>query len=296
MIIIEEIRGVILCIEQNAALFEETNFVDRAEAIDFINFHIIDRFGGLLDGFESTELLKALTGKAENIKAGLEEVDARLFVGLRESISTGSLSGRGFRDMIGNYFPHGFGDDGTAIGYDNLDMFINGLLYDKDIPEPILSLEPEMVFYQKTPARIVFELVEQAQFGEGDVFFDIGSGLGQVVMLVNLMSGVNAKGIEFEPAYFAYAMACADQLNLPAVEFINADARGVDYSAGTVFFMYTPFSGFMLAEMLLVLRRVSSKITLFTYGPCSAVVAGESWLRCVNGVADDIYGLCRFEN
>jgi hypothetical protein len=36
---------------------------------------------------------------------------------------------------------------------------------------------------------------------QADVFFDLGSGLGQVPILVNLLSGAAAKGMEFEPVY-----------------------------------------------------------------------------------------------
>ena len=66
-----------------------------------------------------------------------------------------------------------------------------------------------MVFYQPTPGRIIFELVERAALQKHDTFYDLGSGLGQVVILVSLLSGARAKGIEFDPAYCEYARRCA---------------------------------------------------------------------------------------
>lgn len=93
-----------------------------------------------------------------------------------------------------------------------------------------------MVFYQKTPGRVIFELAEKCRFTEDDVFFDLGSGLRQVAILVHLLTGMAAKGIEFEPAFCNYARVFAAALNLTGVTFINIDARDADYSTGTVFF------------------------------------------------------------
>jgi hypothetical protein len=101
---------------------------------------------------------------------------------------------------------------------------------------------------------------------------------------VNLLSGARAKGVEFEPAFCEYARACAADLNLSQVEFINVDARQADFSDGTVFFMYTPFEGKLLQEVLEKLHQVSrtKMIKLFTYGPCTLPVSRQSWLKCVD--------------
>ena len=148
------------------------------------------------------------------------------------------------------------------------------------LPDETRQREPEMVYYQKTPARIILEIIRRADFKPQDVFYDLGSGLGQVVMLVHLLTGVVSKGVEFEPAFCKYAETVAAELQLTDVEFINTDARQADYSTGTVFFMYTPFEGILLQEVLEKLKAESEKrkIKLFTYGPCSFAVAQQSWL------------------
>jgi len=154
-----------------------------------------------------------------------------------------------------------------------------------------------MVFYQPTPARIVLQLVDRAGFLQHDVFYDIGSGLGQVSILVHLLSGIRAKGVEFEPTYCDYARRCARGLNLPEVQFINADAREADYSDGTIFFMYSPFEGRMLERVLERLRHESAKrsIRLCTYGPCTQQVNRQSWLECLddNGIRVDRLAMYR---
>jgi precorrin-6B methylase 2 len=138
--------------------------------------------------------------------------------------------------------------------------------------------------------------VERADFRQGDVFYDIGSGLGQVSILVHLLSGVQAKGVEVEPAYCDYARRCARGLNLSQVEFINVDAREADYSDGTVFFLYTPFEGKMLEQVLERLKNESRtrRIRLYTYGPCTLQVTRQRWLERVDQNGNQVHRLAIF--
>jgi SAM-dependent methyltransferase len=289
--VLAEIKSDIESIEKDAKLREEASFDERADAIDFIEFHIIDR----LESLPKSEEALTLKQRAEELKHLLESIDTNLFRQLRENITAGLYTGDSFKEMVQQYTGYGSMEPGI-IGYDNLDVFINGLLDDRFVPEAMAEPGPEMVFYQKTPARLVFQLAALAQLKPGDVFYDIGSGLGQVVILLHLISGAACRGVEYEPAYHAYAQACAARLNATPVQFINADARNVDYSDGTVFFLYTPFLGTLLQQVLDILQQQAQKhpIRLFTYGPCSKHVAQQSWLRSVNGFGDDEYVLYEF--
>ena len=295
--VLAEIQTDIQTIEQDEAIYRDINFKSRANAIDFLDFHIIDRIEGLLQNSVQREELEMLKQRAEKIKYELEKTDSNLFTQLREKIRAGICTGASFRETIGRYIEHDV-SQADKVGYDNLDDFINGLLPDQAIPEAIIEREPEMVFYQKTPARIIFELAELANLEPDDVFFDLGSGLGQVAILVNLISGAITKGVEYEPAYCNYATTCARQLNLSNVEFINIDARLAGYSQGTVFFLYTPFEGEILQTVLELLEKESliRAIRIFTYGPCSETVTLQHWLSCVHGEADDPYQLCAFKS
>ena len=296
-------------IEADESLFVAANFIGRSEAIDFIDFHIIDRISGLLLQYGSQAVMQLLRERAERIKGKLEEIDTCLFERVRSAIAAGMQAGSSFDGAAGA--PPGSSFEGMIrglvgagaehrqdeMGYDQLDAFVNGLFSDQPLPAETKTLLPGMVSFHKTPVRVVFELVNLVEMGNEDLFFDIGSGLGQVVLLVNLISGARATGIEYEPAYCAYASAMASRLRLADVEFINADAREADYSKGTVFFLYTPFEGGMLRDMLRLLQAASRDrvVRILTYGPCSALVAAENWLYCVNGIPADPYTLCLFE-
>jgi len=277
-----EIQSYIEATEKDSSLYEEKNFDKRIEVIDFIGFQVIDQIGELLRKTAQPEGLMLLRYRAEKIKAELEEIDIKLFQRLLRAIRAGGYRGNEFKNLIREYVD--FNSDHTEqleeTGYDNLDLFINELSLFQAMPEQTRDLEPEMVYYQKTPARIVFELVERSSFRKEDVFFDLGSGLGQVAILVNLLAGITVKGVDFEPAFCEYARNCAAELNLSNVSFTNVDARKADYSGGTIFFMFTPFRGEILREVLEMLRKESllRKIKLITYGPCTAQVALQSWL------------------
>jgi hypothetical protein len=293
---IEEIRSALEAIERELALAEAEQFGRRAEALDRLEFHIIDRIDGLLRGAEHPEELGALRRAAERERRRLEAIDDRLFQRLRADIRGGAYRGAALQALIEAYVGGDASRGQEAFGYDTLDLFVNGLLLSAPLPEAPEAIEPEMVFYQKTPARIIFELIRQAELTEHDLFYDIGSGLGHVPILVNLLSGVQARGVEREPAYCAYARARAAELNCARVAFVEGDAREADYSDGTVFFMYTPFAGSVLLAALERLRAASRgrAIRLFTYGPCTPTVARQRWLSRVDPHGDDIYRLGEF--
>ena len=295
--VIREIRSDIEAIERDKALYEETNFGERVEAIDSIELHVIERIEGLRTG-QSKELA-ALKQHAENVKQQLEEIDKNLFQKLRTSIRSGNYTGAELKRQIVEYT----GGDSRErseddVGYDVLDAFINGLLLIEAAPEETKEREPEMVFYQPTPARVVLELIEKADLQQEDVFYDVGSGLGQVPILVHLLSGVRVKGVEFDPAYCDYARRCARRLNLSRVEFINVDAREANYSDGTAFFMYTPFEGRLLQGVLEKLRGQSRDrmIRVYTYGPCTLQVSRQSWLKRIDQNGDQVYKLAAFRS
>ena len=298
--VIPELRADIEIIKKNHSLYDEKNFSSRADVIDDLEFHIIERIDGLFQNPCHAVELADLKRDAGQVKLQLEKINIDLFQRIRAKIQMGGCRRAAFRDMIEEFVGDSLKESANqaTIGYDNLDVFMDGLFPIATLPEETRAREPEMVFYQKTPARIIFELVDKANFSKGDVFYDLGSGLGQVGILVNLLSGVTTKGIEFEPAYCNYAKAYARQLNLPDVQFINADTREADYSDGTVFFMYTPFEGRMLDEVLEKLQIASKgrEIWLFTYGPCSFQVGKQSWLKCENPEEITIYGLAMFSN
>lgn len=94
--------------------------------------------------------------------------------------------------------------------------------------------------------------IEHARIGGGDVFVDIGSGWGRATAFVHLMTGARAIGVEVQPHLARRARDVARRLNAPALTVIEGDAFDVvdSLDAGTVFFLYCPFSGGRLRRVM----------------------------------------------
>ncbi len=294
-----QIQSLITETAADSLLFREEEFEKRMEAIDRIDFLVIDRIDEWLLQEAQPGLLLPLKQQAESIKQELENIDMQMFHRLQACIRSGEVTGERFRKLIQKYTGFNNADSvQEAREYDHVDVFVNGLFPFQTMPEQTKELDPEMVYYQKTPARIIFELTEKAAFTEKDVFYDIGSGLGQVAMLVHLLTGVATRGIEFEPAFCDYANNCVAQLHLSDIIFINTDARAADYSEGTVFFMFTPFKGEIMQQVLEMLKKESlqRKIRIITYGPCTTHVALQDWLHPVTPVNSNVYSLAVFSS
>jgi predicted RNA methylase len=93
-----------------------------------------------------------------------------------------------------------------------------------------------------------------------DVFVDVGSGLGRAAALVHLLTGARAIGIEIQPDLVLAARALATRLHMSRVSCIEGDAAELTRSltVGSVFFLYCPFSGERLANVLAGLGAIAS--------------------------------------
>lgn len=234
------------------------------------------RRGDVLDRLEGVrfQIDAPLFEHARALRDELEDVHGAFCAALRNAI----LEGRG-ADALNALL------DASRIPagdeYDALDALLAEVLALEAPPPGIEPRLPGMVFYQPTPARHLFALLRRLDLREGDVLVDLGAGLGHLPLLTAILTPAHGLGIELEPAYVACARRSAVTLALSRAEFIAADARAADLSAGNVFYLYTPFTGAVLAGMLDVLARHARRrpLRVVTLGPCTHEVAGVSWLR-----------------
>ena len=129
------------------------------------------------------------------------------------------------------------------------------------IPEDDPALPHGSVPYLPCPVATVLAAIAHANVTSEDVFVDIGSGIGRVALLVNLVTGAQCIGLELQPKLVAAARERANQLNLRGVSFVLADAVAAlrRDGTGTVFFLYCPFSGTHLEQLLEVLEHVARR-------------------------------------
>ncbi len=282
-----ELQTLISELAQDRSLDEPARLRERIEALDRLETYLLA--GQVQAGGAERTIGARLYGRARATYARLEAINRKHYQAIRHDIQRGV----GPKRLL-NWVP-GSGHDGRAAsrvngeGYDYLDVLISGVLQFDQPDAEVAGLAAEMVFYQPTPARHIFDLLGRAALTEWDVLVDLGSGLGHVPLLASICTGAHSIGIEREAAYVDCARRSALALNLTNVTFIQQDARATDFSRGTVFYLYTPFTGTILRAVLDSLRREAAtrEIRICTYGPCTLTVSEERWLEAVGTLHTD---------
>ncbi len=281
-------------IEANPDLFAPHNFTARTEALNFIL--MIDNLYAVRS---KDRELKALHARTLQLRQQIEETNAQLFNHRRIQIQKGSYDPAEFKTQLlefTDYDPHK--PHHPHYGYEDLDGLTAGIFLAAPIPTETVARSHGMVRYQPTPVSVILEMVDQVPLTTADVFYDLGSGLGQVIGVVNVLTGVKCVGVEFEPAYAEYAQKMIGDLRLELMAVINADVRAVDLSDGTVFFMFNPFGGAIFDQVMAKLRTVAKDhpITVCSYGAATGPLSEQNWLQIVTPETNHEFKLAIFKS
>jgi hypothetical protein len=112
-----------------------------------------------------------------------------------------------------------------------------------------LDLPAGGVPYWPCPVRLILSAVSHSALAGGDVFVDLGAGLGRVAMLAHLLTGAAAIGIEAQRHLVERGQRRCRDLRLKAVQLVHGDASELAFE-GTVFFLYSPFNGRTLERVV----------------------------------------------
>ncbi|RIK42372.1 MAG: hypothetical protein DCC55_09055 [Chloroflexi bacterium] len=274
---VSQLQAEYLHFLSDPALWEAANFQRRAQAVAFAAF-----VRQLARARCHDPEIAALHQETARLEQGCLRINEAFFSEARRQIRAGLWRGATLRQELERCTSYRAGHPGQPhLAPDGLDVLVRGVLESEPIPPEEGVRMPEMVHLERTPAPAILELVDRASLGENDHFYDLGSGLGQVVFLVHLLTGVAATGVEIEPAYSRYARQRAAELQVEGVTFVNADVRLADLNDGTFFFLFTPFTGAVLETVLDRLRVIASRhpITVAAYGSCSRAIARHHWLQ-----------------
>jgi len=271
-VVAEEDEAFLARLEADASLLDPEQVRERLDVLDALDvrFGDLGRFGKDTDSRNHR--------RAAAIRSRLEAVHAELCASIRSAVMRGDPASallQWIGDSTGNE-----GNRAPGLGFDFQDELLCDVLQFREPSAANLNRVPERMFYQPTPVCHILRLFRASGLTADDVLVDLGSGLGHVSLLASMLAGARSVGVEVEAAYVASARECAESLNLAGVEFIHEDARAADLSGGTVFYLYSPFTGSMLAEVLERLREESMlrPIKICTLGPCTCVIARERWV------------------
>ena len=274
---IDKIHADLTMLLNDKSLFNEINLHARNEAIDFIKYTgdvlSIPGYAGKLDPIYQ----QALT-----LQKNLSVTNENLFHRVRENIKKGDYTPESLRTTFNKFT--GYAPEVPSQSdyeHDGLDLLLEAVFFSVTMPNESRKRIPGMIRYEATPARVILELVDNLRFMPDDIFFDIGSGLGLVVMMVNLLTGIHSIGIEYDPAYCEHARNCARSLNLRDISFIQSDARNADLNSGTIFYLFTPFVNEVFDSVLERLRytAIRKEIYICSYGTITFDLVRLPWLQ-----------------
>jgi len=263
-----ELHNLLAQLESDLTLFESDQLRRRIDALD------------LLDGYPQDP-------RAEAMRVRLEAVNAAIYRSIRSQILSGAAC-----DALLSWIDQCADQSDSApagLHFDCLDELIGGVLQLREPDSTKIHPAPEMVFYQPTPARHILYMLRLCALTGADTLVDLGSGLGHVPILASLLTDAKCIGIELESAYIESASKCAESLGLNRAAFLQQDARDADLSTATVVYLYTPFTGSILGSVLGKLRDQSAhrQIRICTLGPCTEIVARQSWTVCCSAITED---------
>jgi hypothetical protein len=211
--------------------------------------------------------------RADALFEAMAAADDALFASMRAAIR----SGQG-KAVLAPWLEIG---EPVGAHYDALDTLLAGVLGIEE-PMPDDPRPPtDMVFYQPTPARHIVDAVRRTALSSDDHVLDLGSGLGHVPLLVRILSDARVSGVEREPAYVSSAVAAAESLGLHDVAFACGDAREADYATANVFYLFTPFIGAVLRDVVARIEAEARQrpLRVVALGPCTRTFARQPWLQ-----------------
>ena len=273
------------------ALFDPHNFRGRKEALAFLK--LIERLPSV-----NSAAYRHFEESAKDFQQRLHIFDEALFRDFFARWQVQTPTPEYLFSWLLPYSDYVPGEWGRPHhGYEHLDILLEGAFLPEPHPEPSLTPQYGMVRYQPTPASVILELVERINQQETDVFYDLGSGLGKVTLLVHLLTTVKSVGVEYQPTFCTYADEQIARLGLrEKVEYLNCDARDVDYAAGNIFFLFNPFGGTIFDTVLENIQAVASQkaIIICSYGSASQPLSELPWLEQIDPISDDEMALAIF--
>ena len=106
--------------------------------------------------------------------------------------------------------------------------------------------------YGETLYLTAWKVFVFAEIKENDIFYDLGSGTGNVVFFCNILYGIKSLGIDAIPTFIKISNRIKEELDFHNVTFLEGNFLDLDFSRGTVFYIvatvYDPLTRAALAE------------------------------------------------
>ncbi|HEV7556273.1 MAG TPA: hypothetical protein VGO00_12485 [Kofleriaceae bacterium] len=176
----------------------------------------------------------------------MEQYHVRSADQVRQQIETGAHDRLAFRAAL------------LAVPPDARDAWLDRVLGLGAPPADGPDLPRGCVPYVPCGVDALIEIVDSAEVGPTDVFVDVGSGVGRAMALVHLLTGAAVIGIEIQPRL---VQAARDIARVVSSRILNVHGDATELTGcimiGSVFFLYCPFSGERLQQVLTDLEAIA---------------------------------------
>lgn len=291
---IETVKNEITRYSSSGEIRNDTDFLLRKRALESLAI-----FRQLYRQANNRDELQEVAEQAHALETLINNTTATIIQRYRPYFFGKTASAQELRTLLNRFTAYRSGDS-NAVHYaeENLDYFIDAMFgFDLDhLRRP--RYDDEMIHLERTPASVVLELLDRVEFSDTSLFMDLGSGVGHVIFLVTLLAGVRVVGLEIESIYYQESLRVMQQLSLPEVEIIHSDVRKVNLERGTVFFLFSPFIGSIMTDVLRKLHAVGNHkpITVCSYGQSTLRIQQEPWLQVEADKMLHPYRLAIFHN
>ncbi len=233
--------------------------------------------------------------RLHRMKSELQHAEQRSYDQLRAELRTAVTNhqadkeglrlvlGRQVHDVLGTSLEYYAQRKSSGVDYDELDEFLNVLFSVGQVNEELVAMRPGLVSFQKTPARLILRLIELCELSKHDVVYDLGSGLGQSLLLLGMLSPARCIGIEVDKTLNELAKHSSTALGISFIDFRCMDAREAEFQDASVVYLYTPFRDTILREVLVrILQHTSGRpLRIVSSGDIGPSIAQLGILQCI---------------
>jgi len=144
----------------------------------------------------------------------------------------------------------------AALPASERDAAVEECLGIRDAAVPSTSPGEHLIGHHPSGVASIMRALFEVPVGAADTVIDLGSGLGKVLFLVQMLTGAKARGIELQADLVERARRHNARLGLD-VRFTCGDIRSEALDDGNVFFLYAPCTGPALAAVVARLHAVA---------------------------------------
>jgi SAM-dependent methyltransferase len=168
------------------------------------------------------------------------------------------------------------------------DAWLDAVLGLQSIPDDGPSLPRDGVPYLPCPVEALLKVVDRARIQPHDVVVDVGSGVGRSGAFISLLTGASVAGIEVQPQLVETSRGLAGRFRGLRFSVLEGDvwAHRAQLHRGSVFYLYCPFSGARLEQLMDVLGAIAQSKPM-TVCAVDMPLPSRPWLEPM-GEADDV--------